>query len=135
MTPPTFDLWVNICASESQKKRHLLTELGTDTHDKLAGGSLGQWTMQRTVQGSLASPGTAVMGKTGAHSVLRWTMGGKDGAQGAAGQGQGRTRPRRDICAGWDPVCSNDPLERPREKRSMGTAGARWGVEIRAHKS
>lgn len=61
--------------------------------------------------------------------------GGKDGAQGAAGQGQGRTRPRRDICAGWDPVCSNDPLARPREKQSMGTAGARWGVEIRAHKS
>lgn len=62
--------------------------------------------------------------------------GGKDSAQGAAGQGRGRTRPRRDICAGWDPVCSDDPLARETwGKWSPGAGGQDGGVEIRAHKS
>lgn len=41
--------------------------------------------------------------------------GGKDGAQGAAGQARGRIRPRRDVCGGWDPVCSDDPLSKNSE--------------------
>lgn len=46
----------------------------------------------------------------------------KDGAQGAEGQARGRTSPRRDVCAGWDPVCSDDP------QQDLGGSGA-WAQQ------
>lgn len=99
-------------------------------HDKLAGGSLGQWTMQRTVQGALTSPGTAVMGKAGAHSVLRWTVEGRTVLRELPARHEGGQDPGEMSAVGGTQSAQTTHFQRtarPRGKQSMGAAGQDGG--------
>lgn len=82
--------------------------------------------MQRTVQGALASPGTAVMGKAGAHSVLRWTVEGRTVLRELTARHEGGQDPGEMSALGGTQsaqmTCFQRPA-RPRGKQSMGAAG------------